>query len=166
MEYVSTKCNFSRCRNYRYSLQRAWAQREENSNQVLFIGLNPSTADSKSDDPTIRRCVNFASSWGFNAMEVVNLFSFRATYPRDLFEAELPIGSRNDFWINNAYKRSTLTIACWGSMGNYKNRSKKITNSLDNLFCIKKNKDGTPSHPLYLNSQSTPIPYLEYQCGS
>ena len=30
----------------------------------------------------------------------------------------------------------------------------------------KKNKDGTPAHPLYLNSQSTPIPYLEYQCGS
>ena len=162
MEYVSTKCNFSRCRNYRYSLKRVWAQRDENDNQVLFIGLNPSTADSKSDDPTIRKCVNFASSWGFNAMEVVNLFSFRATYPRDLFEAEFPRGPRNDFWINNAYKRSTLTIACWGSMGNYKNRSKKITNSLANLFCIKRNKDGTPAHPLYLNSQSTPIPYLEY----
>ena len=163
MEYVSTKCNFSRCRNYRYSLKRAWMKTEENKKQVLFIGLNPSTADSKSDDPTIRRCVKFASSWGFNAIEVVNLFSFQATYPRDLFEEEFPVGPRNDFWINQAYRLSALTIACWGSMGNYRNRSKNITSSLENLFCIKRNKDGTPSHPLYLDSRLTPSPYLESQ---
>ena len=158
MNYISASCKFSKSKLYRYSLRRTWALGSRK--QVLFIGLNPSSADSESDDPTIRRCVQFASSWGFNSLEMVNLFAFRATYPKDLFGDMDPVGLHNDGWIRKAHQRSSLTIACWGSSGLFKNRAEIVMNSIDNLFCIKKNKDETPSHPLYLNSKITPRPYI------
>ena len=157
MNYISTTCKFSKSRLYRYSLRRSWTR--ETNDQVLFIGLNPSTADSASDDPTIRRCVKFATDWGFGSLELVNLFAFRATYPKDLFQEQHPVGRYNDNWIKKAHQRSSLTIACWGSAGIYGNRSEIIMEFVDNLFCIDLNKDNTPSHPLYLNSKLTPRPY-------
>jgi len=45
---------------YRYALRRVWDPARP---AVLFIGLNPSTADHRIDDPTIRRCVRFARDW-------------------------------------------------------------------------------------------------------
>ena len=30
----------------------------------MFVGLNPSTADESTDDPTIRRCIGFSKAWG------------------------------------------------------------------------------------------------------
>ena len=45
-------------RVYRYMLERTWDCRKE---RVLFVMLNPSTADEKEDDPTITRCLGFAT---------------------------------------------------------------------------------------------------------
>jgi hypothetical protein len=45
---------------YRYALRRVWQAKPT----VLFIGLNPSTADQR-DDPTLQRCIRFAMAWGF-----------------------------------------------------------------------------------------------------
>ena len=158
MIYISTTCKFSKSGLYRYSLRRTWANGSRK--QVLFIGLNPSIADSGSDDPTIRRCVKFAKDWGFNSLEVVNLFAFRATYPKDLFGEAKPEGLHNDSWIKMAHQRSALTIACWGSAGIYRNRSRTVMDLVNNLFCIRVNRDNSPSHPLYLNSKLTPRPYI------
>src|SRR5689334_10316767 len=66
---------------YRYSLWREWST---DSPPVTFIMLNPSTADDWKDDSTIRRCIGFARTWGFGALEVVNLFAYRATDSRKL----------------------------------------------------------------------------------
>ena len=46
--------HFSKNRIYRYALWRTW---DESKPKVLFVGLNPSTADEIQDDPTIRRCI-------------------------------------------------------------------------------------------------------------
>src|SRR5258707_10232275 len=65
---------------------------------VLFVMLNPSTADGQGDDPTIRKCVGFAQRWGYDRMKVVNLFAYRATDPRMLLslpERDDPFGVRN-----------------------------------------------------------------------
>ena len=48
-------------RKYRYLLSRNW---DDTKPTVLFIGLNPSTADEKEDDPTINKCISYAKSWG------------------------------------------------------------------------------------------------------
>lgn len=155
MQYVSQKARFSRCRRYRYSLERRWANGD---GKVLFIGLNPSTADQRQDDPTIRRCVGFAKSWGYAAMEIVNLFAFRATYPNDLKRAADPIGPANDRWIRTAIENCDLKIACWGSAGQFKQRGQIIRQTYSGLKCLRLNQSQQPAHPLYLKADLTPIP--------
>src|SRR4029078_1544091 len=88
---------FSRCRQYRYVLRRAW---RNDLPEVLFIALNPSTADEASDDATVRRCIGFARDWGFGALAIANLFAFRSSNPLSLRCATDPIGPRNDWWLS------------------------------------------------------------------
>ena len=77
---------------YRYQLSRIW---EEEKPKVLFIMLNPSTADADVDDPTIRRVVNFAKSWGYGGVFVGNLYAFRSTDPKGLRYIDNPVGEDN-----------------------------------------------------------------------
>ena len=65
----------------------------------MIIGLNPSTADEKENDPTIVRCINFAKSWGYGGVCVANLFAFRATLPIEMMASKDPIGKENDVWL-------------------------------------------------------------------
>jgi hypothetical protein len=153
--YISQNARLSRCTLYRYSLERCWAG---GKGRALFIGLNPSTADHRKDDPTIRRCVGFAKSWGFEAMEIVNLFAFRATYPTDLKQALKPIGPANNSWISKAIGRSDLAIACWGNDGDFLNRDKYLLKRYPNLHCLKINSSQQPAHPLYLKANLNPFP--------
>ncbi len=155
MQYISQKARFSRCRRYRYSLERRW---KSGSGKVLFIGLNPSTADHHQDDPTIRRCVRFARDWGFAAMEVVNLFAYRATYPADLKAAADPVGPANDRWINRCHQQADLTVACWGNDGAFLDRASKIRQKLDDLHCLQMNRSAEPAHPLYMRAELRPRP--------
>lgn len=61
---------------YRYLL---WRRIGHGEARVGFCMLNPSTADASADDPTIRKCCGFARQWGFDVVEVVNLFAWRRT---------------------------------------------------------------------------------------
>jgi len=76
---VKGSASISRDGRYRYALRRVWDPRNPS---VLFIGLNPSTADHQQDDPTIRRCIRFARDWGFGELIAANLFAFRTKSPR------------------------------------------------------------------------------------
>lgn len=78
-------------RKYRYILSRTW---DEAKPAVLFIGLNPSTADEKSDDSTIRKCINYAKCWGYGKILMANLFAFRSTDPSILIHAADPVGKK------------------------------------------------------------------------
>ena len=79
---------FSPCRTYRYALSRVWAADKP---YALFIGLNPSTADETLDDPTIRRCIDFAKRWGYGGLVMANLFAYRATDPAVMKRAAEPV---------------------------------------------------------------------------
>lgn len=160
LQYTSQNARFSRCRQYRYSLERKWRMPDLSKRRVLFIGLNPSTADHRQDDPTIRRCVGFARDWGFSELEVVNLFAFRATYPGDLKQASDPIGKRNDYWIRRCHAAADLAIACWGNDGEFLQRADHIVAMFDDLHCLNLNRSLQPAHPLYQRADQSPKPML------
>lgn len=77
--------------DYRYILGRKW---DEKKPQVTFVMLNPSTADAQQDDPTLGKCIKFATSWDYGSLEVVNLFAYRATKPCELRKVSDPIGPK------------------------------------------------------------------------
>lgn len=82
---VDGSASFSLDRVYRYHLWRRL--KREGCGSVAFIGLNPSTADEQKDDPTVRRCIGFARAWGYDRVEMLNLFAFRAKDPREMYAA-------------------------------------------------------------------------------
>lgn len=142
----------SDCGMYRYNLTRQWGAGWP---AVCFIGLNPSTADALVDDPTIRRCVNYAKSWGYGKLIMVNLFAFRATEPKDMMAAADPIGLENDGWVDAAVAEAEITVAAWGKHGKYKGRAEGMLKRHGPRY-LKLNKDGSPAHPLYLKKDLQP----------
>ena len=147
MSFIYKNATFSSCRTYRYSLSRIWDKKKK---YVLFIGLNPSTANEESDDPTIRRCVNYAKNWGYGGFMMVNLFAYRTALPSKLKKVKYPVGQNNDKYIVTLSKKADITVAAWGNNGNLYSRDKQILNLVPNLKCLKVNKSGQPAHPLYL----------------
>ena len=148
MSIIYKNATFSNCRKYRYSLSRIWDKKKK---LVLFIGLNPSTADEEVDDPTIRRCVNYVQNWGYGGLMMVNLFAYRVTLPSGLKKVKYPIGEDNDKYIMTLSKKADITVAAWGNNGNLYGRDKQVFDLIPNLMCLKLNKSGQPAHPLYLN---------------
>ncbi|MBD2471715.1 DUF1643 domain-containing protein [Nostoc sp. FACHB-145] len=143
--------------NYRYLLRREW---DVNHPQITFIMLNPSIADDKKDDPTIRKCIKFANLWGYGSLEVVNLFAYRATKPRDMRQVSEPIGLDNNFYLLKATERAKLVILAWGIHGSFLNRDQAVLSLLSNrqpLYCLGRTKAGQPRHPLWLSSFTQPV---------
>jgi len=156
MKNIIKSAVFSPCRKYRYSLSRTW---DINQKIILFIGLNPSTADETHDDPTIRRCLLYSSRWGFGGMIMVNLFAFRATLPKDLKNSKHPVGRDNNQFIIHAHKDASMTIAAWGNDGDLYNRDQEVLEIISNPMCLKVNKTGQPAHPLYQKKDIKPKPF-------
>ena len=146
MSTINKSAVFSSCRKYRYSLTRFWNSAD---GYVLFIGLNPSIADEMVDDPTLKRCINFAKDWGYGGLIMVNLFAYMATYPSELKKATLPIGKENNKHILNGYQKSQLTVIAWGNDGYLLGRDKEVLAIIENPMCLNINKSGQPAHPLY-----------------
>ncbi|MGP1346205.1 MAG: DUF1643 domain-containing protein [Phycisphaerales bacterium] len=159
---TSSAATFSPCARYRYTLLRAWRSRPR-QRIVNFIALNPSTADARNDDPTIRRCIAYARSWGFNALIVTNLFALRSTDPAALKTHPDPIGPGNDEAIQSTARRAALIIACWGNHGSILQRADTIRPTLPQLHCLRRNTTThQPAHPLYLPKHLTPTPYQHH----
>ena len=142
----------SPCRRYRLALWRRW----ESGAQILFIMLNPSTADEATDDPTIRRCLGFARTWGFGSLAVGNLFAYRTTSPAGLYASIHPVGSDNDRWLDRMHQKSSLTVAAWGDHGRLLGRSSAVSSKLTGLHILGLTALGEPRHPLYVRSDVLP----------
>lgn len=152
---MKNTAKLSDCRKYRYALWRTW---DDSKSRVMFIGLNPSTADEVTDDPTLVRCMNFAKSWDYGGVCMANLFAFRATDPLDMKASKDPVGSENDTWLTKLSKEAGLVVAAWGNDGSYLNRSQQVVELISDLNYLKMNKSGEPAHPLYLSSKLVPMP--------
>lgn len=148
---------FSNDKTYRYDLSRVW---DESKSRAIFICLNPSTADETKDDPTSRRCIQYAKSWGYGGVHIVNLFAYRSSTPKHMFEANNPVGKDNDKWLVKLTKDAGVVVAAWGNHGAHLNRSEQVAKLIPNLHSLNVNNSGEPAHPLYLKSDLKPVPYI------
>jgi hypothetical protein len=159
-DFQSATAKFSPCRTYRYSLGRVWDPRAPSACWIL---LNPSTADERQLDPTLRRCVGFSSAWGFGSMLVVNLFAFRSPYPSRVYAAKDPVGPRNDYFIRRIARRADKVIVGWGVHGKLLDRQGRVLELLKSsgtkAWCLGTTKTHHPKHPLYLAASTKLVPY-------
>lgn len=146
---------FSGCRRYRPLLWRRW----ECGPTITFIGLNPSSADERSDDPTIRRCMGYARDWGYGTLLMVNLFDARATLPSDLRRQRAPLSRAGERHLDAACRYSDRVIAAWGNHGRHLDRASMVRRKLDllgvDMQCFGLTGAGEPRHPLYLRREAT-----------
>lgn len=152
----------SDCKKYRYTLERTW----NNNPKIMFIMLNPSTADANTDDATIRRCIAFAKLWGYGGIYVCNIFAFRSTNPKELLNYDNPFGDENIFHTRQITDKVEKIVCAWGNEPIMKKILKvKSINSLttellsyaiDKLYYLEISKNGIPKHPLYLKGNLQP----------
>ena len=190
--YVAAGATISSCGTYRYRLWREWRNHpapaqwdmwEQNGKPVVdgagkqlgqplacvFVMLNPSTADGETDDPTIRRCVRFAKALGFDRLEVVNLFAFRATDPADLLAVSPeidPVGYENQRHVVSVLEDAGMIVCAWGAHGGHIGQDETMLGWIDAenvrdapVVALGLTKDGFPRHPLYLPADSTPFAF-------
>ena len=164
----SINATFSPDRKYRYLWEcevNTWTDTLE---RCVWIMLNPSTADEKAADPTIKRCAGYSQAWGFGGLVVVNLFAWRATDPAELKVAADPIGPLADEAILKMAIDAPLVICAWGAHGSLYNREAEVVGLLQphskrlNLKCFGFTNGGQPKHPLRLPKDA---PLEDYPIG-
>jgi hypothetical protein len=139
---------------YRYQLSRIW---DAEKPKILFIMLNPSTADAFVEDPTIRRVINYALSWGYGGVYVGNLYGFRSTDPKGLNSVVDPVGSENIENIKALIGIVDKVVYAWG---NERKEPEWLKACVATPYCIEISKKGIPKHPLYLKKKLQPQLYV------
>lgn len=157
------KAVLSRCKTYRYQLERHASGHAPNGT-LLWVMLNPSTADAEQDDPTIRRVIDFTRRFGFRDLIVVNLFALRATDPKELAKADDPEGPQNGHYVIEAWKRSSAVVAAWGASmpAKWKREPPGVMKLFEgrSIWCLGVNdSDGSPKHPLMLAKTTQVEPF-------
>jgi len=157
---------FSQEREHRYVLWRSWSSVEyrvyRSKGHVAFCMLNPSIADEKRLDPTLRRCKRFAQDWGYDGMVIINLYPLVSTSPDGLRHTN-PMGDWNESHLDLVAHRTTQFIVAWGASKYVVDRGKRVVHLLKQWeidpMCLAHTKDGHPRHPLYVRKDTTPIAY-------
>lgn len=154
---------------HRYRLWREWAPV---LGRCVFIMLNPSTADDTQDDPTIRRCLRFATEWGYGRLDVVNLLAIRCTDPARLhtIDRDILVGARNDEAIREACADARMVLAAWGATAVKvgwpgtavclsalrAEQVLQVATRLSPVHCLGRTAAGHPRHPLYVAANTRP----------
>lgn len=150
---------FSECKRYRYKLWRIW---DPTKPFIMFVGLNPSTADQDKDDPTIRKVKAFAKAWGYGGVYMLNLFAIISTDPKILISPELTreerIGPQNDEYLKVTAWAAEKIIFAWGAF-NVDGREVEVMDLIPSAFALVINSDGSPRHPLYVKGDTVPVLY-------
>lgn len=146
----------SPCGQYRYQLERRWGS----GPTVMWIMLNPSTADAYIDDRTIKRCIAFSQREGFAGMLVGNLWAYRATDPYALWDVDDARGPDNAEHLKQMGLRAQRVICAWGTHGTgHQFKALGIPTIAGGAFCLGRTKDGSPRHPLYLRADTALEPF-------
>ena len=152
---METSAVISDCGKYRYELHREWDKKKKT---VLFIMLNPSTADIHNNDLTTIRCMNFAKKWGYGGIMIGNIYPFRAKRPKHLrqwmkmrFKEDYPeIDRYNKDHVYEMAEQTDLIVCAWGcnhpGMPDFLEIGEYPLRELHYLELCKDNI--TPKHPL------------------
>lgn len=143
---------------YRFVLTRTWDATQE---KLIFVMLNPSTADAEVDDPTIRRCIGFAKGEGFGGIRVVNLYAFRATDPKVMLREIDAVGPGNDEHITGACLDRTVVVA-WGANAaawRVRQVAAILARCGARVRCLGVTASGAPRHPLYVSADQPLVPW-------
>lgn len=145
---------------HRLFLTRLW---EPDNSKILFIGLNPSTADEKEDDNTVTRLINFSKSWGFGGFYLTNLYTYISSDPdvmidyyHGLKNTEFKALHRTNMKIiDEKALICSMIVFCWGAtVGHDDIAASQISRRHKQARCFGHTKDGHPKHPLYLPSHT------------
>jgi len=140
-------------------LHRIWLCRiwDDSKPKVMFIGLNPSTANSTSDDPTIRKIKKIAAHNGYGGVYMMNLFTFISTDP-----VKLDIENGNlfnaDSWLTTVADKCKCVVFAWGSFKVF-GRDKQVESLFNEAVALKINENGSPKHPLYCKDKTYFVNY-------
>jgi hypothetical protein len=154
--------------NYRYYLIREWDV--FNPKSVVFVLLNPSTADDEQEHQTTKVCIEFAKRWGFGSLQIVNLFAYKATKPKDLKDIKnykKMVGEHNNTYIQTALQEADRIVVAWGEHGKIQNRymDESLIKLFSNytLFCFRVIANNQPKHPLGVDYDTPLVEYMYYK---
>ena len=156
---ITSEAIFGGARNeYRYRLSRVWGP----GDRVLFVLMNPSTADPLVDDPTVAKCGRLARRWGFDGLLVGNSFAYRATDQTRLSELPDPVGPDNDQHLLQMAREAALMVFAYGKPKRTSLRARgpavaRMLAQVAKPHVLRLSIDGTPSHPLYLPETLQPV---------
>lgn len=162
---------FSACGRYRYELTRdleaparLFGEAEATRGTVCWVLANPSVADEAVLDTTLTRCAGYSRAWGFSAMVVRNVLAYRATDPKVVVAAARDgadvVGPANDAYLARR-EGIELVVVGWGAFGLVAARAPRVVELLGrkDLYCLGRNRDGSPRHPLYLPASAELEPF-------
>lgn len=153
---LESEATFSPDGLYRYRLARYFNDKGIDGKMLLFIMLNPSTADAVENDPTVTRCINYAKEWGFDGLIVGNVYAYRSTDPKGMKAVPDPVGPENEAYLCDIHTEASMTVCAWGRHGI--SREYRIKELLDgDLWALKLTHDGHPQHPLYQKANLEPV---------
>jgi len=149
---TSSGSEFSECRKYRYALWRIW---DLSKPLVMFVGLNPSTANETTNDPTIRSVIRIAKANGYGGVYMMNCFPLVTPYPGELeLSGDMEF---NDYRLKKVARLCNAVIFAWGTFSVVKEqgRDRALTEMFPNAYALAINKNGSPKHPLYCKTDTT-----------
>lgn len=148
---------FSPCRKYRYALWRIW---DKSKPLVMFVGLNPSTANETEPDPTIKSVTRITKHNGYGGFYMMNCFPYVSTDPDKL--RDYGNTAVNDNWLYKVAPQCKDIVFAWGTFKVVTDlgRDIELMGMFPNAKALGINKNGTPRHPLFTKGCTMLIDYL------
>ena len=150
---------------YRYSLRVEFTEQDDEFNRgnLVVVLFNPATVREEDDllakSQTRRRLIKLAKDGKYRTMTEVELFAYRSPNKKDLASAVQergvdPVGPENDQVISEAVQEADKLMVAWGVLSNYPLLAERagevaelLKGSGKQLYCLGKNRDGSPKHP-------------------
>lgn len=146
-------------------IMRRWLGESFPERYILFIGMNPSTADGTVNDPTCAREWSFAQREGYAGMAKGNVGDYRATHPKMLLVPGVVAASPDNLPSLRASARGAdRVVLCHGKLNKaLAAAGAELVQALREdgiaLWCFGTNGDGSPKHPLYLRADTPLVPF-------